>query len=186
MTASQTEDSLKTEEKVVSSTGAESCHLQKYSDDSAAVGCISNGREAEYINWSTTLWHSVEMINSSWTQTKQKRRNESNPVSAVEEEVEVVENQGCLHEEAYCLWWLHQDVAWSSSLWWIVLVRCCLCYGIVLSAILFLVTWIYEPKCTKLCFSDGTFLLATVVVTSFFCLWQPNFIQNIVIFRNLI
>ena len=57
-------------EKVVSSTGAtqgtvlssylftlytsdflynsESCHLQKYSDDSAAVWCISDGQEAQY------------------------------------------------------------------------------------------------------------------------------------------
>ncbi|KAM4576060.1 PDZ domain-containing protein 2 isoform 2-T2 [Odontesthes bonariensis] len=43
---------------------SECCHLQKYSDDSAAVGRISDGQEAEYREyWSITLWDGVGTVN---------------------------------------------------------------------------------------------------------------------------
>uniref|UniRef100_UPI0037E748BF uncharacterized protein isoform X4 n=1 Tax=Semicossyphus pulcher TaxID=241346 RepID=UPI0037E748BF len=36
--------------------GERSCHLQKFSNDSAVVGCINNGEEAEYRTLSSSTW----------------------------------------------------------------------------------------------------------------------------------
>lgn len=43
----------------------QSCHLQKFSDDSAIVGCISRGQEAEYRGEWTALWSGVDETTSS-------------------------------------------------------------------------------------------------------------------------
>uniref|UniRef100_A0A8C6NVM8 Reverse transcriptase domain-containing protein n=1 Tax=Nothobranchius furzeri TaxID=105023 RepID=A0A8C6NVM8_NOTFU len=77
---------------------SETCHLQKYSDDSAVVGCIRDGQEAEYreLVESFVAWCGNNHLTLNVNKTKEMildfRRNrvESNTVSIMEE-VEVVE-----------------------------------------------------------------------------------------------
>uniref|UniRef100_A0A8C6LZA4 Reverse transcriptase domain-containing protein n=2 Tax=Nothobranchius furzeri TaxID=105023 RepID=A0A8C6LZA4_NOTFU len=78
---------------------SETCHLQKYSDDSAVVGCIRDGQEAEYreLVERFVAWCGNNHLTLNVNKTKEMildfRRNrvESNTVSIMGEEVEVVE-----------------------------------------------------------------------------------------------
>ena len=78
---------------------SESCHLQKYSDDSAVVGCISDGQEAEYreligqfVKWCSNN-HLILNTNKTKEMIVDFRRNKIKQSSVVilGEEVEVVE-----------------------------------------------------------------------------------------------
>nr|XP_054590297.1 uncharacterized protein LOC129154572 [Nothobranchius furzeri] len=78
---------------------SETCHLQKHSDDSAVVGCIRDGQEAEYreLVERFVAWCGNNHLTLNVNKTKEMildfRRNrvESNTVSIMGEEVEVVE-----------------------------------------------------------------------------------------------
>uniref|UniRef100_A0A8C6NI69 Reverse transcriptase domain-containing protein n=1 Tax=Nothobranchius furzeri TaxID=105023 RepID=A0A8C6NI69_NOTFU len=78
---------------------SETCHLQKYSDDSAVVRCIRDGQEAEYreLVERFVAWCGNNHLTLNVNKTKEMildfRRNrvESNTVSIMGEEVEVVE-----------------------------------------------------------------------------------------------
>nr|XP_054588772.1 sorting nexin-22 isoform X1 [Nothobranchius furzeri] len=78
---------------------SESCHLQKYSDEPAVVGCIRDGQEAEYraLVERVVAWCGNNHLTLNVNKTKEMildfRRNrvESNTVSFMGEEVEVVE-----------------------------------------------------------------------------------------------
>uniref|UniRef100_A0A8C6W187 Reverse transcriptase domain-containing protein n=1 Tax=Nothobranchius furzeri TaxID=105023 RepID=A0A8C6W187_NOTFU len=78
---------------------SETCHLQKYSDDSAVVGCIRDGQEAEFreLVERFVAWCGNNYLTLNVNKTKEMildfRRNrvESNTVSIMGEEVEVVE-----------------------------------------------------------------------------------------------
>merc|ERR1712035_43413 len=78
---------------------SESCHLQKYSDDSAIVGCISDGQEAEYreligqfVKWCSNN-HLILNINKTKEMIVDFRRNKITQSSVVilGEEVQGVE-----------------------------------------------------------------------------------------------
>ena len=82
----------------------ESCHLQKFSDDSAVVGCISKGEEAEYtavvdkfVSW---CWLNHLQLNT--TKTKElvvdlrRTKTPVTPVSILGHNVDIVEHYKCL------------------------------------------------------------------------------------------
>ena len=78
---------------------SESCHLQKYSDDSAVVGCISNGQEAEYkeLICQFVKWCSNNHLVLNTSKTKEmivdfrRSKNQHSSVSILGKEVEIVE-----------------------------------------------------------------------------------------------
>ena len=78
---------------------SESCHLQKYSDDSAAVGCISDGQEAEYRELVSQFvkWCSKNHLILNTSKTKEmivdfrRHKIKQSTVYILGEEVEVVE-----------------------------------------------------------------------------------------------
>jgi len=51
----------------------ELCHMQKYSDDTAIVGCIADGQETEYRAWWRTLWDGAGLTTCSLTPPRQRR-----------------------------------------------------------------------------------------------------------------
>ena len=78
---------------------SESCHLQKYSDDSAVIGCISDGQEAEYreLVGQFVKWCGNNHLILNTNKTKEmivdfkRNKNTHRCVSILGEEVEVVE-----------------------------------------------------------------------------------------------
>ncbi|XP_049926802.1 uncharacterized protein LOC126406528 [Epinephelus moara] len=78
----------------------ESCHLQKFSDDSAIVGCISKGEEAEYravVN-NFVSWCELNHLQLNTTKTKElvvdlrRTRTPVTPVSILGHNVDIVEH----------------------------------------------------------------------------------------------
>ncbi|MCI4378806.1 hypothetical protein PGIGA_G00220430 [Pangasianodon gigas] len=80
---------------------SQSCHLQKFSDDSAIVDCISRGQEAEYRNVvdSFVEWCELNHLQLNITKTKElvvdfrRQRNRPNPISIRGTEVDIVEDK---------------------------------------------------------------------------------------------
>lgn len=78
----------------------ESCHLQKFSDDSAVVGCIRDGEETEYrtVVENFVTWCEVNHLYLNVTKTKElvvdfrKRKPPVTPISIRGVDVEVVES----------------------------------------------------------------------------------------------
>ncbi|KAI4899540.1 hypothetical protein NFI96_016156 [Prochilodus magdalenae] len=74
------------------------CHLQKFSDDTAIVGCIRNGQEAEYRKLVSDFvsWCKLNQLQLNISKTKEmvvdfrKNRSPQAPVTIDGEEVEVV------------------------------------------------------------------------------------------------
>lgn len=79
---------------------SKSCHLQKFSDDSAVVGCTEGGQEMEYralVN-SFVHWCEVNHLQISVTKTKElvidfrRKKDHLSPVSIHGRDVEIVDS----------------------------------------------------------------------------------------------
>jgi len=98
------------------SSTTQSCHLQKYSDDSAVVGCISDGQEAEcrglvdhFVAWceSNHLLLNTNNNKNEMIVDFSRTRSKLNNVSILGEAVEVVEE----HQGVY----LDIRLDWKSN-----------------------------------------------------------------------
>ncbi|KAI4875625.1 hypothetical protein NFI96_009276 [Prochilodus magdalenae] len=93
------------------------CHLQKFSDDTAIVGCIRNGQEAEYRKLVSDFvsWCKLNQLQLNISKTKEmvvdfrKNRSPQAPVTIDGEEVEVV----CTYK--YLGVHLDNKLDWSSD-----------------------------------------------------------------------
>ena len=85
----------------VTSATRQSCHLQKFSDETAVVGCISKGEEAEYravvVVDNFVTWCEVNHLQLNTTKTKElvvdlrRTRTPATPVSILGHNVEIIE-----------------------------------------------------------------------------------------------
>ncbi|TWW60827.1 hypothetical protein D4764_05G0009170 [Takifugu flavidus] len=81
---------------------SETCHLQKYSDDTVIVGCVENGQEDEYRDLveSFVRWSRENLLQLNVTKTKEmvvdfsKSKSPPSPVCISGKDVEIVSSSG--------------------------------------------------------------------------------------------
>ncbi|TWW75415.1 hypothetical protein D4764_13G0000770 [Takifugu flavidus] len=105
---------------------SETCHLQKYSDDTVIVGCVENGQEDEYRDLveSFVRWSRENLLQLNVTKMKEmvvdfsKSNSPPSPVCISGKEVEIVPSYRflCVHLDNKLEWSTNTDAVYKKAM----------------------------------------------------------------------